>query len=99
MTRAELLEWKRQQLRAESAAQREEVTAHLQAMTQSLQSVQVGLRIVDRVRRHPEWIAAVALGLLAVTPRRLSAFVRLGTLGLRAWRFVAPAVRARLYRS
>lgn len=99
MTRAEFLEWKRQQLLAASAAQRVEVVAHLQSLAHSVDSVQIGLRIADRVRRHPEWIAAAVLGVMAITPRRLSALVRVGTLGLRAWRFIAPALRARLQRN
>lgn len=99
MTRAEFLEWKRQRLLATSAVQRAEVAVHLQSLAHSLDSVQIGLRIVDRVRRHPGWIAAAALGVMAITPRRLSSFVRLSTLGLRAWRFIAPALRARLQRN
>lgn len=91
--RAEFLEWKRQQLLAESAAQRAELSAQIQSMAHTLGSVQTGLRIVDRFRKHPEWIAALALGLAAITPRRLSSFFRLGSFGLRAWRLVAPAVQ------
>lgn len=93
MTRAQLLEWKRQQLLAESAAQRADLAVQMQSLTRSLESVQTGLRIVDRLRKHPEWIGALALALVALTPRRLSSFFRLGTFGLRAWRFVVPALR------
>jgi len=99
MTRAEFLEWKRQLLLAESAAQRAEVAGQLQSLSHSVESLQIGMRILNRVRRHPGWIATAALGLAAITPRRLSSLFRLGTAGLRAWRFVAPALRARLQRS
>lgn len=92
-TRAELLEWKRQQLLAESQAQRAELALQIQSMAHTLESVQIGLRIVDRIRKHPGWIAALTLGLAAITPRRLSSFLRLGTFGLRTWHFVAPALR------
>lgn len=92
-TRAELLEWKRQQLLAESAALRAELADHTQSFAYTLDSVQIGLNIVDRIRKHPGWIAALALGLVVITPRRLSSFLRLGTAGVRTWRSVAPALQ------
>jgi hypothetical protein len=98
MTRTEFLQWKRQLLLAESATQRAEVAAQLQSLSHVLTSAQIGLRIADRVRRHPGWVAAAVLGLAVVTPRRLSSFLRMGMLGLKGWRLVAPMLRARLYR-
>lgn len=92
-SRAELLEWKRQQLIAESEAQRIELASQMQSWGHTLESARIGLRIIDRLRRHPVWIAAITLGLTAITPRRLSSLFRLGTTGLRAWRVVAPALR------
>lgn len=92
-TRAELLEWKRQQLLAESETLRAKLADHTQSLAYTLDSVQIGLNIVDRIRKHPGWIAALALGLVVITPRRLSSFLRLGTIGVRAWHSVAPAVQ------
>ena len=92
-TRADLLAWKRQQLIAESAAQRAELALQMRSLTHTLESVQIGLRIVERLRQHPGWIAALPVGLAALTPRRLSSFLRLGTISLRFWRYVSPALR------
>ena len=97
-TRAELLVWKRQQLIAESIAQRAELVLQLQPLGHRLDSLGTGLRIIDRIRRHPGWIAALATGVLLLTPRRLSSLFRLGSAGLRTWRSVAPVVRLLLER-
>lgn len=89
-TRAEMLAWRRQLLIAESNAQRAELAIQVQPLIYTLSSVNIGLRILERVRQHPGWIAAVTLGLMAIRPRRLSAFLRLGTASLRLWRHAAP---------
>lgn len=92
-SRADLLEWKRQQLLAECQVQRTDLAMELDALNRSLDSVQVGMRIVNRVRRHPGWIIAAAMAFVAITPRRLSSFMRLGTSLLRTWRMAAPTLR------
>lgn len=97
-TRAELLALKRQRLIAECRLQRIDLLDQLQPLGQTLDSVNTGLRIIDRVRRHPEWIAAACLGLLMITPRRLSAWMRLGSMGLRTWRMLAPQIGMLLHR-
>jgi hypothetical protein len=89
-SRAELLEWKRQRLLAECAAQRHDLAVQLRPMAYTLESVSTGWRILNRIRRHPGWIAVIAAGLLLVSPRRLSAAFRFGTACLRTWRSVAP---------
>ncbi|HYD96409.1 MAG TPA: YqjK family protein [Noviherbaspirillum sp.] len=92
-TRAELLAWKRQQLLAESHAQRAELAVQLQPLSWRLESVETGMRILRRVRRHPGWIAAGAAGLVLLTPRRLSSWLRAGAATIRTWRSIAPALR------
>lgn len=92
-SRAELLEWKRRQLIAESEAQRIELASQMQSWGHTLESARIGLRIIDRLRTHPMWIAALTLGFTAIRPRRLSSLLRLGTSGLRTWRVVGPALR------
>lgn len=97
-TRAEFLAWKRRQLLAESSEQRTELVRQLQPWGYRLESMESGLRIVGRLKRHPGWIAGAAAALLLLTPRRLSAIVRLGVSGLRSWQSVAPTVRMLLDR-
>jgi len=98
MTRAELLAWKRRQLLAESAAQRIELARQLRPVAYRLESVDSGLRIVAKVRRHPEWIAGAALAVALIRPRRLSSLFRSGVSALRMWRSLEPTLRALLAR-
>jgi len=97
-SRADLLEWKRQQLLAECDAQRADLAAQLDFLNDTLGSVQIGLRIMDRVRQHPGWIAAMIAVLVAITPRRLSSLMRIGTSLLRSWRQTAPMLRMLMQR-
>lgn len=92
-TRAEMLAWRRQLLIAESNVQRAELAMQVQPLVSALTSVQIGLRILDRIRKHPGWIAAVALGVMAIRPQRLSAFMRLGSASLRLLRHAIPLLQ------
>jgi hypothetical protein len=92
-TRAALLAAKRQQLLAESRVRRADIALQLQPLAHSLTSLDAGLRIVKRISKHPGWIAAVALGIAALKPSRLSSFFRAGTAGLRTWRQIRPVVQ------
>lgn len=91
-SRADLLALRRQRLIAECQLQRADIAEQLQPLAYTLDTVNTGLRIVDRVRQHPGWIAAAGLGLLTITPRRISSLLRMGTLGVRTWRTLAPQV-------
>lgn len=97
-TRAEILALKRQRLIAESRRQRAELMLQVQSMARPLESARTALRVAGRLRRHPEWIAAVAIGLALLTPRRLSALLQAGTGGLRLWRMAGPAIQILLAR-
>lgn len=93
-TRAEMLAWRRQLLIAESNVQRAELAMQVQPLVSAMTSAQIGLRILDRVRKHPGWIAAVALGVMAIRPKRLSAFMRLGSASLRLLRHAMPLLQS-----
>ena len=95
-TRAELLAWKRQQLIAESTVQRADLVQQLQPLGYRMASLHTGLHIVERLRRHPGWIVALAAGLMLLKPRRLASLFRLGSAGLRTWRAVAPTLQGLL---
>jgi hypothetical protein len=88
--RSEMLARKRQELIAQSIALRSDVALQGEYLGHSLSTAQIGLRMLDRIRKHPEWVAGAALGLVLIKPRRLSAFLRMGTVGLRTWRQVTP---------
>jgi hypothetical protein len=96
---ARILAKRRQQLLARSLALRADLELQREQVAASLSAAETGLRVLDRLRRHPEWIAGVALGLALIKPRRLSLMMRLGSAGLRTWRQAMPILqnlRARL---
>lgn len=97
-TRAEFLAWRRRQLLAESSALRAELVQQLRPWTYRLESMESGLRIAGRLKRHPGWIAGAAAALVLLTPRRLSSLLQLGVMGLRSWQSIAPTVRMLLDR-
>ena len=92
-TRAELLALRREMLLAECDMQRHELAMEMRPLVLGAESLQVGLRIVGKTRRHPEWIALAALGLAMIKPRRLSSLMRLGSAGMRMWRQVKPLLQ------
>ena len=92
-TRAEVLAQRRQRLIAQSIALRSDLQLQGESLGHSFSTAQIGLRVLDRIRRHPEWIAGAALGLVLVRPRRLSALLQMGTAGLRTWRQIMPLLQ------
>ncbi|HVK94713.1 MAG TPA: YqjK family protein [Noviherbaspirillum sp.] len=99
ITRTEMIALRRQRLATECKLQRIDLLHQTQALERKLDSLQVGLRILERCRRHPEWIAGLALGLALFTPRRLSLCLQAGSAGLRTWRSLKPALQRLLSRS
>lgn len=91
--RAEILAQKKRLLLAESRALRTDLTQQLEPLSHTLDAMDSGLRIFARLRRHPEWVAGAAVGLLMLKPRRLSGWLRGGALGLRTWRQFSPMLR------
>lgn len=95
-TREELLALRRERLIARSAELRGDLAIQAQSIQHSAISIGVGLRILDRIRRHPEWIIAAGVGLAIIKPRRLSALLRLGASALRSWRTIGPMLQGML---
>lgn len=91
--RSEMLAQRRRQLIAQSIALRSDLALQGEYLGHSLTSVQIGVRLLDRIRKHPGWLAGAALGLALVKPRRLSSLLQLGTAGLRTWRQVTPVLQ------
>jgi hypothetical protein len=92
-TRSQHLAQRRQQLIAQSIALRSDLALQAEYLRHPVTSIQVGLRVLNRLRRHPEWIAGAALALAVIKPRRLSSLLRAGTAGLRTWRKLMPALQ------
>ena len=89
-TRAEMLALRRQRLIAECELQRGDMAQQVQPLLLTAASLQVGLRIVGKVGKHPGWIAAAAVGLAVIRPRRVSALMRIGTAAMQVWGQVRP---------
>jgi hypothetical protein len=90
--RAERLAARRRRLVAQSQALRTELTLQLKPLSQSLATVDSGMRIFTRIRQHPEWIAGALIALVLLRPSRVARGVRGALLGLRTWRRLAPLV-------
>ena len=89
-TRTEMLTLRRQRLLAECELQRSDMVQQVRPLLLTAESLQVGLRIVSKVGKHPGWIAAAAIGLAVIRPRRVSALMRLGTTAMRVWQQMRP---------
>ena len=97
-TRSQMLELKRRQLLAQSDALRSDLATQGESLGRTLTSMQIGLRVLNRVRKHPEWIAGAAIGLALIKPRRLSSLLQMGTVGLRTWRVITPVLHSLIAR-
>lgn len=59
-------------------------------LSHSLSATESAVRVLGRLRQHPEWIAAAAIGIFLLRPSRLAAWSRGTTFGVRTWRQLQP---------
>lgn len=78
-----MLAKRRHELLAQSNAHRSALKMHGTVVKKSASRIELGLRVINRLKAHPEWIAGIALGVKLVTPQRLSLGMRFCTQGLR----------------
>lgn len=71
-----------------SRALRARLLQDMSPLAHAAAGAESGARIVARVGRHPEWLAAGLLGVMLLRPGRLAAWARGMTLGLRVSRFL-----------
>jgi hypothetical protein len=89
-THLKLLAQRRQQLITRCALQREALGIQRIRLTQSLNTADRVIALLDRLRRNPAVILALAGGLFLVKPRRLLSLMRSGLLVARGWKVAAP---------
>lgn len=91
--KAEQLARRRQELIARCEAQRSAMVTHTRSLSHATSALDSALGILGRIRRHPGWIVALAVGIIAIKPRRLSALFHGSAIALRTLRTVAPLVQ------
>ena len=84
---------KRARLLVRAALEREQLSAQLDAWRAPLALLDRGVATARQVRRHPEWLVAVAVVIALVRPRRALAWARRGFILWRTWRWVSDAAR------
>lgn len=89
-SRLDLLAQRRQQLQARLALQREALAIQSIRLGRSFETIDAGMRIVDRLRNSPGLVVALAGGLLLLKPRRLLRMAQTGMAISRGWRLAAP---------
>lgn len=88
---------RKHQLQLRSRALRAQLGYQFVPVSHSFNAMESGLRILDRLRAHPEWVVGALFALALLGPARIGAHVRGLTLGLRGWQRFAPLL-ARLRR-
>jgi hypothetical protein len=89
-THLKLLAQRRQQLITRCALQREALDIQRIRLTQSLNTADRVIALLDRLHRNPAVILALAGGLFLVKPGRLLSLMRSGLLVARGWKVAAP---------
>ncbi len=93
MSQSAVLRDKRARLQVRAALEREQLSAQLDAWRAPLALLDRGVAAARQVRRHPEWLVAVAVVIALVRPRRALAWARRGFVVWRTWRWVSDAAR------
>ncbi len=91
-TSAELRD-KRSRLVARAALEREQLSARLDAWRGPLALADKSIAAGRYLRRHPQWLVALAVVIALIRPRRAFAWARRGFVVWRAWRWISAAAR------
>lgn len=93
MKSSEVLARRRELLIARCAAQRNALTVQGQALVEKLAVFDIGLNLLERLKKNPAWIAGLLVGLAVIKPRRLLPLLQTGLLVWQALRTLAPALK------
>lgn len=89
-THLKLLAQRREQLITRCALQREALGIQKIRLTQSLNTVDRVVDVLDRLRRNPVVILGLAGSVFLLKPRRLLSLMRSGLIVARGWKLAAP---------
>ncbi len=73
--------------------QRGRFSAQLDALRAPVALLDKSIAAARYVRRHPEWLVAVAVLIALIRPRRTLAWARRGFVLWRTWRWISDAAR------
>ncbi len=93
MSQAADLRDKRARLVVRAALERERLSAQLDALRAPVALLDKSIAAARYVRRHPEWLVAVAVVIALIRPRRVLAWARRGFVLWRTWRWISDAAR------
>lgn len=86
----ETTEEKKRRLVMRSRALRAQIGYQFVPVSHSVGAMESGMRILGRLRQHPEWVVGAVFALAILRPGRIAAHLRGLTLGLRSWQRLAP---------
>lgn len=98
LKKAVMLAQRREELLACSTIQRESLALQVQYLMHPLSHVDTGISLIKRIKKSPTLLAGLAIGLIAIKPRRVFAMLRNGAMAWQTWRTIAPAVQGLLSR-
>lgn len=84
---------KRSSLMARAAVERERLVMQLQTWEAPFALADKGLAAARFARQNPHWIAAAAVLLMVLRPRRALSWARNGLIAWRAWRWISQSLR------
>ncbi len=93
MSKTAELRDKRARLVARAVLERERFSAQLDAWRAPLALADKGIAAGRYLRRHPQWLVAIAVVIALIRPRRAFAWARRGFVVWRTWRWISAEAR------
>lgn len=90
MSHLKLLAARRQHLLARGVLQRNVFLAQKNRLRTSFNTLDTGLRLINRVRRSPGLVLGLIAGVVMLAPRRLASLLETGLVLTRGWRLLSP---------
>lgn len=84
---------RRQFLIESCSAQRHALTAQGHAVLEKLSAFDIGLTVLERLKKNPAWITVLVVGLVTIKPRRLLTVLQTGLLVWQGFHTLAPTLK------
>lgn len=93
MSHSEELARRRELLIARCGAQRNALAMQGHVLVGKLSAFDIGLTLLQRLKKNPGWIAGLVVGLVVIKPRRLLPLLQSGLLAWQAFYTLAPTLK------